>query len=86
MAIRIWAAVRRKQRAVRGSDMTAAAWLPHRHEGCVAIWIRTRLRVHHCGDEVVMKAACGLTWIRFEAASDEEDCVWIRIEAALHAD
>ena len=79
MAIRIWAAVRRKQRAVRGSDMTAAAWLPHLHQGCVAIWIRTRLRVHHCGDE-------GCVWIRFEAASDEEGCVWIRIEAALHAD
>ena len=39
----------------------------------MAIWIRTRLRVHHCGDE-------GCVWIRFEAASDEEDCVWIRIE------
>ena len=55
VAIRIWAAVRRKQGAVRGSDMTAAACL---------IGIRAAGRFglgRGCAcTTVVMKAACGL--------------------------
>eukprot|EP00966_Prymnesium_polylepis_P193512 4485314-Prymnesium_polylepis.1 len=55
VAIRIWAAVRRKQRA-RAPIRYDGCCVPHPHQGCVAIWIRTRLREHHCGDE-------GCVWI-----------------------